>query len=280
MLHLTDYQIHGPIYESPSSFVYRGQRERDGQAVILKELKEDYPTPEERLRYRQEYELTHSLSLDGVITAYDLETYQHTLVIVFEDFGGQSLQLFLQDHSLSLKDVLTIAIQIANSLAQIHAANIIHKDLNPSNIVLNATTGQLKLIDFGIATQLLRENPTIKHPNVLEGTLVYMSPEQTGRMNRSLDYRTDLYSLGVTLYELLTGQLPFASDDALGLVHCHLAKMPVPPCELHPPVHLKGGVPTPTPSQEGNNSPLEGGQGGVPKVLSDIIMKLMSKTAE
>jgi len=259
MRHIAGYQIHEQIYESLSSLVYRGRRERDGQTVILKVLKEDYPSPEERLRYRQEYEMTRSLKLDGVIKAYSLEKYHNTLVMALEDFGGQSLQRLLADHRFSLEECLTIAIQTAESIAQIHAANIIHKNINLSNIVLNVTTGQLKLIDFGIATRLSRENPTIRHPNVLEGTLAYMSPEQTGRMNRSLDYRTDFYSLGVTLYELLTHHLPFETSDALEMVHCHLAKMPTPPHEY---------------------SPLEGGQGGVPKVLSNIIMKLMAKTAE
>ncbi len=263
MIRMTGYQIHEHIYESLNSLVYRGQRARDGHAVILKVLKQDYPSPEERVRYRQEYAMTRSLSLDGAITAYNLEKYQNTLVIVFEDVGGQSLQTLLTEHRFSLKECLTIAIQTAESLAQIHAAHIIHKDINPSNIVLNVTTGQLKLIDFGIATKLSRENPIIRHPNVLEGTLAYMSPEQTGRMNRSLDYRTDFYSLGVTLYELVTRQLPFESEDALELVHCHLAKMPAAPHDLSPVPPLLSG---------------EGGRGV--RFLSDIIMKLMAKTAE
>ncbi|MBD0302803.1 MAG: AAA family ATPase, partial [Tolypothrix sp. T3-bin4] len=129
-------------------------------------------------------------------------------------------------------------------------------DINPSNIVFNPDTEIIKIIDFGIATVLTRENPTLKNPNVLEGTLAYMSPEQTGRMNRTLDYRTDFYSLGVSFYELLTGQLPFNTTDALELVHCHIAKQPVPP-------HLLRA--------EGR---------GIPKAVSDIVMKLMAKTAE
>lgn len=116
-------------------------------------------------------------------------------------------------------------------MGAIHASNIIHKDINPANIVFNPETEIIKIIDFGISTQLTRENPTLKNPNVLEGTLAYTSPEQTGRMNRSLDYRTDFYSLGVTFYELLTGQLPFESTDALELVHFHIAKQPIPPHE-------------------------------------------------
>ena len=123
---------------------------------------------------------------------------------------------------------MPIAIQIADSLGNIHAANIIHKDINPSNIIVNLDTNQLKIIDFGIASRLPREKGALKNPEQLEGTLAYLSPEQTGRINRSMDYRTDLYSLGVTCYEMLTGFVPFTATDAMELVHCHLAKTPSP----------------------------------------------------
>ena len=126
-------------------------------------------------------------------------------------------------------------------------------DLNPSNIILNQNTGKLKLIDFGISTTLSREISTFRNPNVLEGTLAYISPEQTGRMNRAIDYRTDFYSLGVTFYELLTGQLPFPSNDVLELVHCHIAKQPTPPQELKPEI---------------------------PAIISALLLKLMAKNAE
>jgi predicted ATPase/signal transduction histidine kinase/tRNA A-37 threonylcarbamoyl transferase component Bud32 len=241
------------IYESANSLVYRGVRERDGQAVILKVLKEDYPTPEELRRYKQEYEITRNLNFSGVIKTYGLESYQRTLVMILEDFGASSLKLLMQERSLTLTKFLQIAIAITESLGYIHTANVIHKDINPSNIVYNPKTQTVKIIDFGISTQLTRENPIFKNPNVLEGTLAYMSPEQTGRMNRFLDYRTDFYSLGVTFYELLVGQLPFTTTDMLELVHCHIAKQPTPPHELDPTI---------------------------PQVISDIVMRLMAKTAE
>ncbi len=253
MITIANYHINEPIYESTNSLVSRGLRKEDNQPVILKVLKEDYPTPEELTRYRQEYEITKSLNLDGVIKTYGLEKSQNTLVIVLEDFGGESLKQLMTERCLTVKEFLPRAIQIADSLGQIHAANIIHKDINPSNIVFEPTTEQLKIIDFGIATVLPRENPTLKNPNQLEGTLAYISPEQTGRMNRSLDYRTDLYSLGVTFYELLTGQLPFNSDSPMELVHCHIAKTPAPVCSIKP---------------------------DVPSIISDIVMKLMAKNVE
>jgi serine/threonine protein kinase len=253
MLTLPGYQILAPIYESANSLVYRGIRIHDNQPVILKVLKEDYPTLAELTRYQQEYEITRSLNLDGIVRAEALEKYQKTLVIIFEDFGGESLKKLMIKRKFTLEEFLSIAIRNTESLGKIHAANIIHKDINPSNIVFNPATGKLKIIDFGIATVLSQENPTIKNPNVLEGTLAYMSPEQTGRMNRVLDYRTDFYSLGATFYELLTHQLPFDTDDAMELVHFHLAKQPVPPHQINPEI---------------------------PQALSDVVMKLLAKNAE
>ena len=259
MITVPGYQIFAQIYETTNFLVYQGIRKQDNQAVILKVLKEDHPMPSELTRYKQEYEITRNLNLEGVVKAYTLETYQKTLVIIFEDFGGSSLAQLSQGRMeagraiLSLEEFLRIAIAVAEILGAIHAANIIHKDINPSNIIFNRETGQIKIIDFCISTVLTHENPTLKNPNVLEGNLAYMSPEQTGRINRSLDYRTDFYSLGVTFYELLTGQLPFAAIDALELLHCHIAKQPLTPHQVNPEI---------------------------PQVVSNIVMKLMEKTAE
>ncbi len=258
MIVLSGYQTLAQIYESRNSLVYRACRKSNHQPVILKVLKQDYPTPAELTRYSTEYEITRNLKLDGVIEVLSLEKYHRTLALVFEDFGGESLKKLLDDpqESLSrasLPEFLQLAIQIVEIVDQLHAANIIHKDINPSNIVFNPATGQLKIIDFGISTVLSRENPLLKNPHLIEGTLAYISPEQTGRMNRSLDYRTDFYSLGVTFYELLTHQLPFETTDAMELVHCHIAKQPVPPQEINPKI---------------------------PQAVSDIVMKLMAKTVE
>ncbi|MEG4250242.1 AAA family ATPase [Microcoleus sp. Pol10D4] len=259
MLKINGYQVLTQIYESTNSTVYRGIRQQDNQAVILKFLKEDYPTASELVRYKQEYEITRNLNLDGVIKAYELKPYQMTLCIILEDFGASSLKQLMDERResgtgvLPLEEFLSIAIKTAEILSSIHAANIIHKDINPANIIFNPEIGLLKIIDFGISTKFTRENPTLKNPNVLEGTLAYISPEQTGRMNRSLDYRTDFYSLGATFYELLTGQLPFETTEALELVHCHIAKVPISPHQVNPEI---------------------------PKTVADIVMKLMAKTAE
>lgn len=246
------------LYESEKSVVYRVIYERDRSRpyinAIAKVLKLDYPSVAELNRYKQEYEITLRLNLEGVIKAYSLEKYQNTLVMILEDFGGESLKKILKSpKKFTLHEFLNIALTTVEILGQIHAANIIHKDINPSNIVYNPDTKQLKIIDFGIATVLSRENPTLKNPNLLEGTLAYISPEQTGRMNRSLDYRTDFYSLGVTFYELLTNQLPFATIDPIELVHCHIAKQPIPPHEINPEIPLD---------------------------ISAIVMKLLAKNAD
>ncbi|MEH1787640.1 MAG: AAA family ATPase, partial [Nostoc sp.] len=175
---------------------------------------------------------------------------------VMEDFGGISLKDFAKVerlHITSLKEFLLSAISLCNTLDIVIRHRIIHKDIKPSNILINPETKQVKLIDFSIASLLPRETQEIQNANALEGTLAYLSPEQTGRMNRGIDYRSDFYSLGVTFYELLTGQLPFVSDDPMELVHCHLAKNPIA-------VH--------------HHNP------NIPLVLSEIISKLMAKNAE
>lgn len=262
MFDLDGYHVYSPIYSSANSTVYRAVRYQDRQPVILKVLQQDSPTPQDQTRYRQEYDITRMLnleySIDGVIKIYDMDESHGHLVLVLEDFDGISLNQAMQSGlgqvaPFSLDDFLTVALQMTDILGSVHQANVIHKDINPANILIHPETKQVKLIDFGISTVLSRENPTITNPNVLEGTLAYISPEQTGRMNRSLDYRTDFYSLGVSFYELLTGTLPFDVSDPLELVHCHIAHQPRPIHELKP---------------------------SIPPVISQIVSKLMAKTAE
>jgi PAS domain S-box-containing protein len=257
MIALAGIAIQDKIYESANSLVYRGITD-NGLAIVIKMLKQDYPSPPELTRYRQEYQITRSLNLEGVVKAYSQRDCQRTLVMLLEDFGGESLEQWIRKCPetfcpMPLATFLRLAIDLTDILGKIHAAHVIHKDINPGNIVLNLDTGVVKIIDFGIATQFSRTNSTFKSPHGLEGTVAYLSPEQTGRMNRSIDYRTDFYSLGVTFYELLTGHLPFPTTDLLELVHCHIAKPPVPPHELN---------------------------AAIPKPVSEIVLKLMAKNAE
>lgn len=265
---IANYLLTEKIYESLNSEVYRGIKDSDGKTFIVKVLKEEYPNPDELIRYRQEYKIVRQLDIDGVVKAYSLESERKNPAIILEDFGASSLEKLMQDSFLScergnyleqIPEFLNLAIAITEILGQIHAAKIIHKDINPSNIVLNPQTKEVKIIDFGISTILTLENPVFKHPSVLEGTLAYISPEQTGRMNRSLDYRTDFYSLGATFYELLTGRLPFDTLNVMELVHCQIAKQPTPPHEL---------------------IAIQNSHYHLPVAISNIVMKLMAKTAE
>jgi PAS domain S-box-containing protein len=258
MTPLSDFLIKEKIHESSNSLVFRGVRQSDACPVVLKVLKPDYPTPTAIARYTHEYDITRSLDLAGVIRAYGLQNHERTLVMILEDFGGESLEHWMQRSPtqycpMALDDWLRLGIQLTQILGQIHAANVIHKDINPGNIVVNPETGVVKIIDFGISTRFSYTTPTFQNSGVLEGTLAYLSPEQTGRMNRLLDYRTDFYSLGVTLYQLLTGRLPFNSVNVLELIHCHIAKQPVLPKEIN---------------------------SGIPSSVSELVIKLMAKNAE
>ena len=216
-------------------------------------LKSDHPTQTELLRAQREFRITKALGAEGVIRALDFQSPQKRPILVLEDIGGLSLKDYCESRALELGQLLDIAIKICAALDAVHGARVIHKDINPSNIILNPETGQVKLIDFGISTELSRETQSAVSPDSLEGTLAYISPEQTGRMNRALDLRTDLYSLGVTLYELLCRRRPFEHGDLMELVHAHLARRPVPPHVVRPEV---------------------------PETLSAIVMKLMAKSGE
>lgn len=253
MMTLKGYRVLAQLHESAHSRVYRAFREVDNQPVVLKVLAENYPTPEAIAQFKLEYDLTRQVQTLNTIAVYALERYQNRCVIVLEDFGGRSLRQNFAGQAMGIADFLHLGIQITAALGDIHQHNVVHKDINPSNVLVNPQTNQVKIIDFGIASLCSRENPILKTINALEGTLAYISPEQTGRMNRAIDYRTDFYSLGITFYELLTGQLPFTTDDPVELVHSHIAKQPIPPHQLKPQI---------------------------PVTLSSIVMKLLEKAAE
>jgi predicted ATPase len=257
-LNLPGYRVIQELDRNPKTIVYRalvngldwGAADR---TVIIKLLSSTYPTAQELVNFRHQYTISKDLDFPGVLRVYDLEEVAGSYALVMEDFGGTSLANYIQTHSLLLADVLHIMIQLVDTLQALGKRRILHKDIKPSNILINPNTKQVKLIDFGIASLLPRETPETLHLQGLEGTLAYISPEQTGRMNRGIDYRTDFYSLGISLYELLTGQLPFESADPLELIYCHLAQIAVP-------VHLINP--------------------DVPVVISHIVAKLMAKNAE
>ncbi len=249
---LPGYQITEVLQLGVKSIVYRGVRESDTASVIIKTLHTEYPTIEDITRLRHEYKISSNLKLEGIIKAYSLEKYKNSFALILEDCGGQSLGHHLAGKAIKITEFFTLAIQIAQTLGEVHHNQIIHKDIKPSNIIITPDFKQVKITDFSMATRLPRE--VYQNSNTtLEGTLAYISPEQTGRMNRDLDYRTDLYSLGITFYEMLTGELPFNSIDPLELIHSHIAVIPVPP-------------------HQRNNQ--------VPQMISTIVMKLLAKNAE
>src|SRR6476661_8895161 len=258
---LPGYGITEQLYAGSRTLVYRGIRESDRTPVVIKLLRNEYPSFSELVQFRNQYTIAKNLRLPGVVEPLDLAPYKNAYALIMEDFGGVSLSTYLPgatdknqpDKSLSLENFLNLARELANILHSLYQNRVIHKDIKPANILINPHSKQIKLIDFSISSVLPIETLEIQNPNTLEGTLAYLSPEKTGRMNRGIDYRSDFYSLGVTFYELLTTQLPFESDDPMELVHCHLAKQPIPVHEINPEV---------------------------PLILSQIVSKLMAKNAE
>ncbi|AFY81976.1 trifunctional serine/threonine-protein kinase/ATP-binding protein/sensor histidine kinase [Oscillatoria acuminata] len=252
-LALSGYQIGQAIYTGARTLVYQGQRESDNKLVIIKFFSAQYPTFGELLQFRNQYTIAKNLDIPGIVQPLSLERLGNSYALVMEDWGGLSLSQYCQQQSLNLADMLDVALQLATILHNLHQQRVIHKDIKPANVLIHPESKQVKLIDFSIASLLPKETQEIQNPNILEGTLAYLAPEQTGRMNRGIDYRADFYALGVTLYQLLSGQLPFESDDPLELLHCHIAKVPVPVEQVNP---------------------------SVPGMVGAIVAKLMAKNAE
>ena len=250
--HISGYSLTEQLYEGARTAVYRGTSAAQ-QPVVIKVMRQSHPDFSELVHFRNQYAITHNLSISGVVRPLCLEPWQNGYALVMEDFEGQSLQQYIAEQPLSLIEVLGVALQMTDILHGLNQHHVVHKDIKPANILIQPASKRIQLIDFSIATLLPKETQEIKNPNVLEGTLAYLAPEQTGRMNRGIDYRTDFYGLGVALYELLTGQVPFAATDPLELVHCHIAKTPLPAHEVN---------------------------AAIPGMVSQIVLKLMAKNAE
>ena len=251
--HIPGYSIIEQIYTGSKTAVYRAQPDNQQHPVVIKVLQREYPNFNELVQFRNQYTIAKNLDIPGIVRPLTLEPWRNSFALVMEDGGGISLKQYCQDKSLDWLEVLIIALQLTEILHYLTQHRVVHKDIKPANILIHPNTGIVKLIDFSISSLLPKEIQELKNPNVLEGTLAYLAPEQTGRMNRGIDYRTDFYSLGVTLYELLTGKLPFDCEDPLELVHSHIAKQPIPPHQINQ---------------------------NIPEIVSNIVLKLMAKNAE
>jgi PAS domain S-box-containing protein len=240
------------LREDEEFVLERGQGDRDLSAILVVAPVSEHPVPGILERLEHEYALRAELDSDWAARPLALARREGRPMLILEDPGGEPLDRLLGE-PMELSRFLRFAVGLAAAMGELHKRGLIHKDIKPANVLVNSDTGECWLSGFGLASRLPRERQAPDPPESIAGTLAYMAPEQTGWMNRSIDSRSDLYSLGVTLYQMLTGSLPFTASDPMEWVHCHIARKPVAPSER-----------------------LE----NVPVPVSQIIMKLLAKTAE
>src|SRR5215471_11034189 len=248
----TDSQV---LWEDGERVFRRGwQQDHNGKqrAVMMVLPAAEHPPRSSVDRLTHEYELKDELDDAWAVRPLDLVRNASGTVLVLDDTRCEPLTRLL-GAPMEVKRFLSLAIAITVAVRKLHERGLVHKDIKPANILINGATGDVRLTGFGIASRLARERQAPHPPETIAGTLAYMAPEQTGRMNRSIDSRSDLYALGVSFYQMLTGTLPFSAVDPMEWVHCHLARRPVAPAE-----RLKD----------------------VPGVVSAIVMKLLAKRAE
>src|ERR1700736_4625943 len=247
----SDLQV---LWEDGERVFCRGERQVDGgRAAVLAVLPAaEHPTPATLDRLAHEYGLKDELDGAWAVRPLELVRERGRIMLVLEDTRSDPLDQLL-GAPMEMRSFLRLAIAVAAALTQVHRRGLVHKDIKPANILVNRTTGEVKLTGLGIASRLPRERQAPAPPESIAGTLAYMAPEQTGRMNRSIDARSDLYALGVTFYQMLTGSLPFTAADRMEWVHCHIARKPPPPSER---------------------------LDTVPAAVSALILKLLAKTAE
>ncbi len=253
MIAIEGYREQELLRDATPSMLCRAVRASDNRPVILKLLKPGPWSAEYKSHYLHDFDVCSALELDCVVKPYALDEQEGHLVLAFEDFGGFPLSSLMAERRLTLGEVLSTIAMAAGGLHDIHRRGVAHRAVSPANLICDLGTPRLKLAGFGVSSALTRETPSSSLSKVPEFDMAYVSPEQTGRMNRSVDYRTDLYSLGVVMYECLTGRLPFESTDDLELVYCHLAEEPPPP---------------------------ERFDAGIPQQVSKILLRLLAKPPE
>lgn len=243
------YEIKEQLQQSDNKLVFKAVRQSNGRPVVLKFYQTDTSSYTNLPHIRNTFTCLHEIRSPYLVNVDDLVLTEEGVAVILEYFSGQSLQGLLADqHSFSLHLILNIIEQVSAGLEEIHSKKVVHQAIIPNNIALMASTNEVKIVDFGICQAFYQQTQSNQLVNLL-----YMSPEQTGRMNRSMDRRSDLYSLGVVFYELLTGQPPFQSTDILELIHAHIAQQPVAPHELN---------------------------SAIPVAISNIVLKLLCKEAE
>ncbi|MCP4682653.1 MAG: AAA family ATPase, partial [Desulfobacterales bacterium] len=253
---LDEYEIIEEIDTGTSAVLFKGKRTIDHRPVMIKTHKNRFPAVDEIDSYFREFEIGKEIVDKHVVQYLDLVPWGNGKALILKDFGAECVKRYVKHHKAELADILKISIRIASCLESVHGHGIVHKYIRPESILINPGTKEVKLGNFNMAFRVLKTSGGAQPQpafNVMEGTLAYISPEETGRMNRFVDFRTDLYSLGICLYEWFTGQLPFESDDVMEMVHCHLAKEPVLPEQVNK--HL-------------------------PPPVSNIIIKLLAKSPE
>lgn len=233
-------------------FVISQATPAEGMALLVVHPARSHPTSIDIVQLEQAFALRDELDIAWSARPFELVRHHGQPVLLMENPGGELLATIL-GKPWDLAQFLRVAAGLAASLGSLHERNLVHKNINPSNILVDSKTGAVWLMGFGIASRPTGERQTANTPSTIAGTLPYMAPEQSGRINRSLDLRSDLYAFGVILYEMLTGVLPFTASDPMEWIHCHVARHPVPACER---------------------------VNGIPITISAIVSKLMSKNAE
>jgi predicted ATPase len=246
------YEILSEIYRGGKRVVYRCLRSGERTPVIIKSVVGDFPSDRDLASLKRECEVLQNLQIEGVVKTHGLVRFRNCLALILEDVPGDTLRVLIDSGQIDLAIFFNVGILLSQIIGDLHQHRVIHKDINPRNVIFDLTSGRVTLIDFSLASGISRDQQA-GHPSTLQGTLAYIAPEQTGRMNRAIDYRVDLYSLGITFYELLTGQLPFRFQDPMELIHAHIAKSPIPPHEL---------------------------SSHIPQALSAILLRLLAKNPE